>query len=106
MQVVTGSWSKKAAEEAGKYCKVNIAAKGDNKSVPDRSIWKLTPGARYLHYCDNETIQGLPSLPLFPHHMWHLFGMAISRASTPQLKRTPGTERQEARLHRTGFVLA
>ncbi|CAL5221537.1 g3747 [Coccomyxa viridis] len=58
-QAVTGSWSKKAAEEAGKYCKVNIAAKGDNKSVPDRSTWKLTPGARYLHYCDNETIQGV-----------------------------------------------
>ena len=56
--MVTGSWSKKAAEEAGKYCKVNIAAKGDNKSVPDGSTWKLTPGARYLHYCDNETIQG------------------------------------------------
>jgi len=58
VQIVTGSWSKKAAEEAAKYCKVNVAAKGDNKSVPERSAWNLTSGARYVHYCDNETIQG------------------------------------------------
>ena len=56
-QVVTGSWSKKAAEEAGKYARVNVAAKGDNASIPPLSAWKLTPGARYVHYCDNETIQ-------------------------------------------------
>ena len=58
-QLVTGSWSKKAAEEAGKYANVNIVAKGDNKSVPARDSWRLTPGARYVHYCDNETIQGV-----------------------------------------------
>ena len=58
-QVVTGSWGKKAAEEAGKYVTVNIAAKGDNKSIPDPSTWSLTPGAKYVHYCDNETIQGV-----------------------------------------------
>ena len=63
---MTGSWSKKAAEEAAKYCKVNIAAKGDNKSVPDRSTWQLTPGARYVHYCDNETIQGAGNTPQTP----------------------------------------
>ncbi|BDA43334.1 Phosphoserine aminotransferase [Coccomyxa sp. Obi] len=57
--IVTGSWSKKAAEEAGKYANVNIVAKGDNKSVPARDTWKLTPGAAYVHYCDNETIQGV-----------------------------------------------
>jgi phosphoserine aminotransferase len=57
--VVTGAWSKKAAEEAKKYAKVNIAAKGDNKSIPARDTWKLTPGAKYLAYCDNETIGGV-----------------------------------------------
>lgn len=59
--LVTGSWSKKAAEEAGKYAKVNVVAKGDNKSIPDASSWKLSPPgeAAYLHYCDNETIQGV-----------------------------------------------
>jgi len=55
--IVTGSWSKKAAEEAGKYAVVNVAAKGDNKSVPARDAWKLGDDATYVHYCDNETIQ-------------------------------------------------
>ena len=34
-------------------------ATGDNKSVPARDSWNLTPGAKYVHYCDNETIQGV-----------------------------------------------
>jgi phosphoserine aminotransferase len=57
--LVTGSWSKKAVEETEKYCKANIVCKGNNKSIPDASTWKLTPGAKYVHYCDNETIQGV-----------------------------------------------
>lgn len=56
-QIVTGSWSKKAAEEAAKYASVNIVAKGDNQSIPPPNQWRLTPGAAYVHYCDNETIQ-------------------------------------------------
>ena len=68
--IVTGSWSKKAAgggccaaarcrtcaclpasrqqpcccAEAKKYAKVNVAATGDNKSIPETSSWKLSPG--------------------------------------------------------------
>ncbi|GBF98148.1 phosphoserine aminotransferase [Raphidocelis subcapitata] len=64
--VVTGAWSKKAYEEALKLgLKANLAAKGDNKSIPPRDSWKLTPGAKYVHYCDNETIGGVefPSAP-------------------------------------------
>lgn len=57
--IVTGSWSKKAVQEAERYCKVNIAAKGDNQSIPPPSKWKLKPKAKYVHYCDNETIQGV-----------------------------------------------
>lgn len=57
--IVTGSWSKKAAGEAKKYAKVNIVATGDNKSVPDPSTWNLSADATYVHYCDNETIQGV-----------------------------------------------
>lgn len=56
-QIVTGSWSKKSAEEGKKYANVNIVAKGDNKSVPDRHSWNLSENATYVHYCDNETIQ-------------------------------------------------
>ncbi|KAL3137796.1 Phosphoserine aminotransferase [Trebouxia sp. C0009 RCD-2024] len=57
--IVTGSWSKKGAQEAQKYCKVNVAAKGDNKHVPAQKDWKLQKQAKYVHYCDNETIQGV-----------------------------------------------
>ena len=45
--------------EAKKYAKVNVAATGDNKSMPDPASWTLFPEAKYVHYCDNETIQGV-----------------------------------------------
>jgi hypothetical protein len=32
---------------------------GDNKSIPDVSTWDLSPESKYVHYCDNETIQGV-----------------------------------------------
>lgn len=57
--VVTGAWSKKAFEEGKKYTKANLAVKGDNKSVPAVSTWKLSPDSKYVHYCDNETIGGV-----------------------------------------------
>ena len=45
--------------EAKKYAQVNVAATGDNKSVPAPATWALSPDAKYVHYCDNETIQGV-----------------------------------------------
>lgn len=56
--IQTGSWSGKSIKEAGRYAKVNVAAKGVT-SVPPQSEWKLTPGAAYLHMCTNETIDGV-----------------------------------------------
>lgn len=35
-----------AVEEALKYTQAKVAAKGDNKSIPAPSTWKLTPGAK------------------------------------------------------------
>jgi hypothetical protein len=58
--VVTGAWSKKAYEEAGRFgVTANLAAKSDGKSVPAAADWKLSPGAKFVHYCDNETIGGV-----------------------------------------------
>ena len=57
--IITGSWSKKAAAEAKKYSNVNIVATGDNASLPPASSWNLSENAAYVHYCDNETIQGV-----------------------------------------------
>jgi phosphoserine aminotransferase len=58
----TGEWSKKSIKEAGKYCKVNVAASGEDRNftyIPARDNWKLDPGAAYVHICSNETIGGL-----------------------------------------------
>ena len=60
--VVNGAWGKKAAKEAAKYCKVNIAAKCPDEKynhIPDPQGWKRDPGAAYLHYTPNETIEGV-----------------------------------------------
>ena len=59
--LVTGAWSKKAAQEAGKYgLKVNVAAKGDTYSIPPTESWALSSDATYVAYCDNETIAVRP----------------------------------------------
>mmetsp|Transcript_23932 Transcript_23932/g.66434 ORF Transcript_23932/g.66434 Transcript_23932/m.66434 type:complete len:412 (-) Transcript_23932:124-1359(-) len=58
--VVTGSWSKKAVSEGKRFlATANVAASGDNKSIPARSDWSLSADAKFVHYCDNETIQGV-----------------------------------------------
>uniref|UniRef100_A0A7S0QUC2 Phosphoserine aminotransferase n=1 Tax=Pyramimonas obovata TaxID=1411642 RepID=A0A7S0QUC2_9CHLO len=57
--IVNGYWSEFAAQEAGRYCNVNIAAIDETfTTCPDRATWQLTPGAAYVHYCANETIHG------------------------------------------------
>jgi phosphoserine aminotransferase len=60
--VLTGIWSEKAAAEARRFCSVNVAA--DNASVQHRSLptqeeLRLDPAAAFVHYCSNETINGL-----------------------------------------------
>jgi phosphoserine aminotransferase len=58
----TGEWSKKSIKEAGKYCKVNVAASskaGGYTSIPPRDSWQLDRNAAYVHICSNETIGGV-----------------------------------------------
>jgi phosphoserine aminotransferase len=58
----TGEWSKKSIKEAGKYCKVNVAASSEDRAftyIPPRDTWKLSADAAYVHICSNETIGGL-----------------------------------------------
>ncbi len=60
--VVSGSWSQKSQQEAGKYCTAHTAADNlanGHTSLPDPSQWKLNPAARYVHVCTNETINGV-----------------------------------------------
>ena len=60
--IVTGSWGKKAAGEARKFCNVNVAADAADRNftyIPEESGWQRSDGAAYLHYTPNETIAGV-----------------------------------------------
>jgi len=66
--VNTGAWSKKAIKEAKLFGTVNIAGSSEDKNfsyVPAIDSLNLTPDARYLHICTNETIGGV-RWPVFP----------------------------------------
>jgi phosphoserine aminotransferase len=69
--VITGSWGKKAAGEAAKQCRLNVAADSGDRNftcIPDESIWQRSHGAAYLHITSNETIAGVefPAEPASP----------------------------------------
>jgi phosphoserine aminotransferase len=57
----TGHWSRRAIDEAGRYCNVHVAgdAGGDYTRVPPQSELRLSAGAAYVHYTPNETIGGV-----------------------------------------------
>ena len=60
--VITGSWGKKAAGEATKFCQVNIAADASDRNftyIPDEAGWQRSDDAEYLHITPNETIAGV-----------------------------------------------
>lgn len=60
--VQTGSWSKKAIQEAARFANVNLAASGEDSGhchIPPESEWRKTPDAAFLHYTPNETIGGV-----------------------------------------------
>ncbi|KAK2958495.1 Phosphoserine transaminase [Blattamonas nauphoetae] len=90
--IITGDWSKKAADEAkmySDYCNVNIVVDSkqgaDYKTIPDQSTWKLTPGAAYIHYATNETIRGVcfNTLPTFPEDAVVVCDMSSDFLSRP-----------------------
>ena len=61
--VVTGSWSKSAVAEAKHYGDINVinAVEDINgvKQTTHSSTWQLNPNAAYVHYCPNETVDGI-----------------------------------------------
>ncbi|MDR0219173.1 MAG: 3-phosphoserine/phosphohydroxythreonine transaminase [Enterobacteriaceae bacterium] len=61
--IVSGYWAECAAKEATKYCTpnvLNILTETDGiKSVKPMSEWALNSDAAYVHYCPNETIDGI-----------------------------------------------
>ena len=60
--LLTGIWSEKAAEEARRFCNVHVIADnaaGGRTAVPAQTDLELDPAAAFVHYCSNETINGL-----------------------------------------------
>jgi len=60
--LITGQWSEKAHKEAAKYGTSQEACNTKSTkftSIPDMATWKLDPEAAYVHYCANETVNGV-----------------------------------------------
>jgi phosphoserine aminotransferase len=61
--IVSGSWSKAAAKEAKNFGDVNVIdvmeVEKDIKQVKASENWGLNPDAAYVHYCPNETVDGI-----------------------------------------------
>ncbi|QJC33360.1 3-phosphoserine/phosphohydroxythreonine transaminase [Enterobacteriaceae endosymbiont of Donacia clavipes] len=58
-----GHWSNQAIKEAKKYCKPNIINSVKKKNgiyyVEKIKNWNLNNNTKYVHYCPNETIEGI-----------------------------------------------
>merc|ERR1719350_1062424 len=60
--LITGQWGEKACKECAKYGTGQAACNTkDTKftTIPDKSEWKLDSEAAYVHYCQNETVNGV-----------------------------------------------
>lgn len=60
--IITGSWGKKAAQEAAKFGDVKIVASSEDKNfsyIPEIRAEDLRQDADYVHICYNETIHGV-----------------------------------------------
>ena len=60
--VHTGYWSARAASEAKRLAgvrEVHAVHEADGLSIVPEREWHLDPQAIYLHYCDNETVDGI-----------------------------------------------
>jgi phosphoserine aminotransferase len=60
--IETGAWSKKAIQEAQKYCEVIVSASSKEQAytgIPDPQQWQIDDQAAYLHITTNETIHGV-----------------------------------------------
>ncbi|MGB1263220.1 MAG: 3-phosphoserine/phosphohydroxythreonine transaminase [Cognaticolwellia sp.] len=61
--IVTGAWSKAAAEEAKQYGDINVINAIDTidgiQRVKPNDEWPISSDAAYVHYCPNETVDGI-----------------------------------------------
>ncbi|MBE8158484.1 MAG: 3-phosphoserine/phosphohydroxythreonine transaminase [Betaproteobacteria bacterium] len=80
---ITGYWSKRAATEAKKYCKVCIAADSGENYAELPQQFNVPDDAAYLHYADNETIHGVEFPRPPPSHAPLVADMSSNFLSRP-----------------------
>ena len=68
--IVSGAWSKAAAAEANNFGDINVIdisrQEGDIKTIQPLNEWPLSADASYVHYCPNETVDGLEIFAIYP----------------------------------------
>jgi phosphoserine aminotransferase len=61
--IISGSWSKAAAAEAANFGTINAIdinhEVSDKTSLLPSHAWPLNPDAAFVHYCPNETVNGI-----------------------------------------------
>lgn len=61
--IVSGSWSKAAAKEAENFGEIRqqsvVEEQNGVKTVKPFDQWNISPDAAYVHYCPNETVDGI-----------------------------------------------
>ncbi len=61
--IISGSWSKAAASEAKNFGDINVIdirqQQDDKTSIQASEQWPLNKNALYVHYCPNETVDGI-----------------------------------------------
>jgi phosphoserine aminotransferase len=62
--ILTGQWSKSAVVEAKKHARIHetdimLTTKEGKIGIKPCADWNISAGAAYVHYCPNETIEGI-----------------------------------------------
>jgi len=60
--LITGAWSKKAADYAKYHCNLNIISDSSDVNftdIPNITNWTHSKNSEYFYYCANETIHGV-----------------------------------------------
>lgn len=83
--VVTGTWSKGAANEAMRFARVHVAYHGNGTKLPEEEMLDLPEDASYVYYCDNETVHGIefPEPPRVPSRVPLVSDMSSNFMSRP-----------------------
>ena len=59
---MTGQWGEKAYKECQKYGSASLACNTKSSkftSIPGKQDWKLDAESAFVHYCANETVNGV-----------------------------------------------